>query len=196
MGECYCEDPHQDLPQVVLESWLLWLGWLRTMECFDLSWTDCSSTSAFRGRERDLPEGIGMLSLLLGPETKSDRTRRPDVVLASHTRAGFRPLRWLRRARSICGYPAGSSLVFRHADGSQWSSLFFRQHYLYLCLRRLQSEGDAYLRPLTTGANSIEARFWSLHCYRRGARTHVSRPIPGLRHASKDQVYEHARWRC
>jgi hypothetical protein len=71
---------------------------------------------------------------------------------------------------------------------------------LYPALRAQQQDGDPYLRPFTGGpGNSLEDKFWSLHCYRRGARTHVSRGgIYGhnrLKKATNDQVYEHARWR-
>jgi hypothetical protein len=47
--------------------------------------------------------------------------------------------------------------------------------------------------------NHIEDKFWSLHCFRRGARSQVS--WGGLygkyrfRKATKDEVYEHGRWR-
>ena len=72
----------------------------------------------------------------------------------------------------------------------------YREHFLYPCLRRLKADGDPYLRPLdVTGRNSIEARFLSLHCYRRGARSHVSRSTRTTMEATKDMIYEHARWR-
>jgi len=55
-------------------------------------------------------------------------------------------------------------------------SLYYCQQFLYPCLRRLKAAGDPCLRPLdATGRNSTEARFWSFHCYRSGARCHVSR---------------------
>ena len=51
--------------------------------------------------------------------------------------------------------------------------------------------GDPFLTRL-----DIELAFWSLHCYRRGARSHVSHLLPGRRtKATKEQVYEHGRWR-
>jgi hypothetical protein len=44
--------------------------------------------------------------------------------------------------------------------------------------------------------NSIPERFWSFHCYRRGARTHVSRSrSTNVRGATKAETMEHARWR-
>ena len=50
-----------------------------------------------------------------------------------------------------------------------------------------------------TPGNTIEAKFWSLHCFRRGARSQVSQGGIYGRHrfkkALKTQVYEHGRWR-
>jgi hypothetical protein len=57
--------------------------------------------------------------------------------------------------------------------------------------------GDAYLQKFDgSPGNSIPEGFWSFHCYRRGARTHVSRARPtNVRAALKAEVMEHARWR-
>jgi hypothetical protein len=50
-----------------------------------------------------------------------------------------------------------------------------------------------------TPGNTIESKFWSLHCFRRGARSQVS--CGGnfghqrFRKAYKTQFYEHGRWR-
>ena len=50
-----------------------------------------------------------------------------------------------------------------------------------------------------TPGNTVESKFWSLHCFRRGARSQVSRGGNFGRHrfrkALKSQVYEHGRWR-
>jgi hypothetical protein len=50
-----------------------------------------------------------------------------------------------------------------------------------------------------TPGNTIGSKFWSLHCFRRGARSQVSRGGNFGRHrfrkALKSQVYEHGRWR-
>ena len=50
-----------------------------------------------------------------------------------------------------------------------------------------------------TPGNTIEAKFWSLHCFRRGARSQISRGGLFGRHrfrkVLKSQVYEHDRWR-
>jgi hypothetical protein len=74
------------------------------------------------------------------------------------------------------------------------------RRHLYPFLYQRQVLGDPYLTPYSGGrGNSIEEKFWSLHCYRRGARSHVSRGGKFGHHrfkqATQAQVYEHARWR-
>jgi hypothetical protein len=90
--------------------------------------------------------------------------------------------------------------VFLHCDGSPWTSLEFRERYLYPSLRRQRMEGDPYLLTLDSHQEeSLEEAFWSLGSYRNGARSHVSRTRMEngvrLRKATPEEVYEHARWR-
>jgi hypothetical protein len=63
-----------------------------------------------------------------------------------------------------------------------------------------QLGGDAMLCAFDgTPGNTIESKFWSLHCFRHGARSQVSRGgnfgCHRFRKAYKAQVYEHGRWR-
>ena len=174
-----------------LANLLLWLGWLRSMECFTLTWEDVDSIHHSRSAKYELPTGVGFLELRLAPETKSNRTKRVDVVIAHLSGSGFQPARWFRRARSQSPGSSCTSLIFTDAAGAPWTSQFFRQQFLYPVLRRLKNAGDPSLTRL-----EIELAFWSLHCYRRGARSHVSHHLPGRRtKATKEQVYEHGRWR-
>jgi len=90
--------------------------------------------------------------------------------------------------------------IFCHPNGEKWSSKFFRTTFLYPSLHRQRRGGDKLLLPFDgSPANRLEDRFWSLHCFRRGGRSHVSRGgnfgHARLRKATKDEVYEHARWR-
>ena len=182
-----------DAAIAALANLVMWLGWLRTSEAFSLAWADVSVLHPSRAAERDLPANVGLLSLLLLPETKSSRTARADVIIAFTSASGLRAGRWFSSASS--SKPATSrpqSLIFSHSDGSPWTSLYFRQRFLYPCLQQEQAS-DPYLQ--FPSPETIETRFWSLHCYRRGARTHVSRASPGLRRATTEQIYEHARWR-
>ena len=81
-----------------------------------------------------------------------------------------------------------------------WTSYHYRHHYLYPGLLRLRARGDPFLAPFdgSDPTLTIPFQFWSLHSYRRGARTHCQRSQPGTLHrkATKTQVYEHARWRA
>ena len=135
-----------------------------------------------------------MLEYILLPETKLAQTYRADVVVVDTTPSGLHPLRWFRRVQSATPNWNNSDYIFVDEDGSLWSSKSFRHQFLYPCLTRLQQKGDPYLQ------GDIPSLFWSLHCYRRGACTHVDRAIL-KRKASlpqrsvKAMIYEHGRWR-
>jgi hypothetical protein len=187
-----------------LANLTLWLGWLRSSEVFGLHWGDFSVLEPCNGPQEDLPFGCGAVTLRLAPETKSSRTKRADVCVAYETLSGYHIGKWFHRARVATGvgpdWTANTTRVFIAADGSPWTSLHFRQHFLYPSLRAQQAAGDPYLRPYHGGVgNTLETKFWSLHCYRRGARSHVSRGGVFGRHrfrkATLAQIYEHARWR-
>merc|ERR1711884_38571 len=97
---------------------------------------------------------------------------------------------------------APSPKIFTHLDESLWTSKYFRATFLYPSLRRQQTNNDSYLRPFTDPpghSNSLEAKFWSIHCFCQGARTHVSRSgrvgTYRFKRATTEQIYEHGRWR-
>ena len=183
-----------------LANLLFWLGWLRSSEVFSLCWQDIEVTRPRDGPLVDLPPGCGMLAISLLPETKSSRTDSADVIVAYRTLSGFCVGQWFMRAFSLRPTASASALIFTNASGLPWDSHHFRQIYLYPSLHAQRSSGDPLLRAFDgSGGNSIEDKFWSIHCYRRGARSHVSRGgIYGanrFRRASPDQVYMHGRWR-
>jgi len=180
----------------------LWLGWLRARESLDLQWNRITVLDTPELiSSQDLPPGVGAALLQLGPETKTHRTVSADCVLSLRTAAGFDWHFWWTCVLQTCDVdypaPADGRCIFVHADGTPWTSLFFRTSFLYPALELQRLEGDAYLRPFDgSPGNSLAAKFYSLHCYRRGARTHVSRVhSPTYRRPTKDEVYEHARWR-
>ena len=172
----------------------LWLGWLRSSELFGLRWQDVTVVSPADGPSVDLPVGLGVILLRLLPETKSSRSASADVVVSYSTQSGLRPGVWLDRLRHALGSPPSLSLLFVHPDGTPWTSRFFRETFLYPSLRLQQAAGDPALRPYGT---SHGAKFWALHSFRRGARTHVSRRRLNAsgRVAPASLIYEHARWR-
>lgn len=173
------------------------LGWFRSSELFESQWNRYEVTEPADGPKYDLPVGIGVIRLIMGPETKSDRTFSPDVIMAYTTVSGFHLGRWFHRLRSSVdphlNYTRSYLRVFVHEDGTPWTSQYFRHTFLYPSLLSQAEAGDAYLRPYRS---SIPEKFWSLNCYRRGARSHVSH----ARHrsyatATNAQIYEHGRWR-
>ncbi|CAJ1959797.1 unnamed protein product [Cylindrotheca closterium] len=188
----------QDIALAGLANLVLWLGWLCSAECFGLNWEDCSILEPEDYGQADLPRNCGMVTFRLNPVTKSERTRTANVIIAYTAWSGLCTGKWFRRALSYRVRCTGP--VFCHANGIAWTSFSFRSTYLYPSLYKQRLEGDPLLLPFDgTPSNTIESRFWSLHCYRRGGRSHVS---PGeicggrrLTIASETQVYEHSRWR-
>jgi hypothetical protein len=187
-----------------LATLLLWLGWLRSSETFDLRWQDFNVVEPDNGPTVDLPRGCGVVGVRLGPETKSSRNQSVDMSLAHQCLSGCHLGKWFHRARRACGigadYKDCATRVFTHPAGTTWTSHFYRHQFLYPSLRQQLLAGDAMLAAFDeTPGNTIESKFWSLHCFRRGARSQVSRGgnfgHHRFRKALKSQVYEHGRWR-
>ena len=82
-----------------LANALLWLGWLRSLELFDLRWCDVGVILPMDGPQHDLPPGVGCLLLDLNPITKTSPHRTADIPIAYVTRAGFRPGLWFHRVQ-------------------------------------------------------------------------------------------------
>ena len=187
-----------DLLRAIVATHLLWLGWLRSSELFGLCWRDITIVFPPDGPSIDLPVGLGAVLLRLLPETKSSRSQTADVVISYSTRSGLHPGRWLHRLRRSLGSPPPHQQLFLHQDGSSWTSRSFRTTFLYPSLRSLQTAGDPALTPYTgPDGNRLEDKFWALHSFRRGARSHVSRRRLNAsgRPAPASLVYEHGRWR-
>ena len=135
-----------------------------------------------------------MLEYLLLPETKSAQTFRADVIVADTTASGLRPLHWYNRVCTLSPHRQSTDCIFVNEDGSPWTSLTYCQQFLYPCLSDLKATNDSYLL-----AGEIPSLFWSLHCYRRGAQTHVDRSSVERSHfrfqkSIKLMVYEHGHW--
>ena len=108
--------------------------------------------------------------------------------------------KWLHRLRAALGHasmPVSLEHLFQHPDGSPWTSQYYRTTYLYPFLHLQRMAGDAHLKPFDgVKGMTIEQAFYSMHSYRRGARTAVAklRPAP-YRKATTEEVNEHGRWR-
>jgi hypothetical protein len=179
---------------------VFWLGWLRSQETFQLKWTSVTVVDPKDGPTVDLPPNVGVCFLDLGPSTKTSRGVNAKVVISYQSLSGLSCGRWFKRAFAASG---GSDMandhryIFTHASGKLWSSRYYRHHFLYPSLERLRQEGDPFLRAFSdTPGNSIPEKFWSMHTYRRGARTHATKGSKkDSRRANIHQVYEHGRWR-
>jgi hypothetical protein len=185
-----------------LANLTFWLGWLRSSEAFSVDWDNITVYEPLDSASVDLPPNCGAVIFKMLPETKSARSHRVDVVMSYRTLSGFNLGKWVHRT-STCSLVDGvhpHSRVFTHSNGTVWDSRYFRRQYLYPALYAQRLEGDAFLRAFDgSPGNSIEDKLWSMHCYRRGARTQVTRGGSIARYrfrkASDSQIYEHARWR-
>ena len=191
-----------ELCKAALANLSLWLGWLRSMECFNLLWRDVHVTRPRDYALKEMPPFVGVVVLDLLPETKTERTRTADVVLAYRTMSGLSWGKWFQRLRYALqigeDWENDSRYLFAFASGSHWTSRYYRETYVYPVLRRLQVQGDpAFSTFDDTPGNRLEDHYNTLHMYCRGARRHVGQKRPGCRRkATNDEVYEHARWKC
>ena len=181
-----------------LANVILWLGWLRGGEAFGINQKDVRLILPRDGPAHDLPERVGAI-LIRMIEDKTHKDYEFDVVISFRCRTGLCAGKWLRRAQALGLWdPSVNAPLFRHPSGKPWTSYFYRHRYLYPGLRLLRERGDPFLARFDGSQPhlSFDYAFWSLHCYRRGARTHCQRSQPDRKHtkATKAQVYEHARW--
>ena len=123
-----------------------WLGWVRSAEGFGLDWEDAEVLHPEDGPRLELPDDCGCLQYRLSTETKSDRSRRADVLLAYRTSSGLCIGKWFLRAQYWRLNSEGA--IFCHVNGSRWTSRYFRETHLYPSLRRQQAAGGPTSCPL------------------------------------------------
>ena len=186
----------REIATVALCNLLAWLGWLLGGKTFGLDWDGIELTLPSNGAALDLPRGVGALMLRLLEQTKSNRTHAADLPIAFQTYSGLSPGKWiLRLHRAFAAdtmdpswWQADKRPLLAHADGSRWTSSYFRQTYLLPLLHQQRMNRDKYLLQFKCLADA----FWSMHCYRSGGRSHVSveRPLC-WRKATNEEVNEH-----
>ena len=167
------------------------------MELFSLRIRDVHLTLPEDGAIYNLPESVSVLGLKLIPSTKASQTRRADVWIAHTTSSGISAGRWWQRFMARKLDSVQDEHVFVSRDGQEWTSTYFRTTFLYPWLLELRSQGDVYLRPYDgTDNNSIPDAFYSLGCFRRGARLDVDQRREGsIRKATPREITKHGRWR-
>lgn len=198
------QDPglRRELARAGLANTLAWLAWLRASELFSLRWCDLDVTLPEDGPIHDLPPKVGVVQARLLEQTKTNRTKVADVVIAFQTGSGLTPGTWVLRLQSLMGLNNTTAKecteqIFQHRSGTNWTSNYFRTTYLLPSLHDQRLAGDPNLRPYDgSPGNSLADKFWSMHSYRRGGRSHVSRRREGCaRKATAEEVTEHGRWR-
>jgi hypothetical protein len=187
----------RDVAAAAVAHLLGWLGWLRSVELFSLTWGDVTITPPPHGARIGLPSGVGAIELRLLPETKSSRTKVADVVISYLCASGLAPGLWFEHLHCLWPGATGLDPLIRGADGRLWDSRHYRLHYLYPWLYRMQqSEGDPFLQAFTQEAgNRIEDKYYSLGTYHRGGRSACTKRNHGTRRATPEEIYKHGRWR-
>lgn len=172
-------------------------SWLRSNEFFSLNWGDVSSTPPDRHMEKGLQPGVGVIEMRLLDETKTNRTKVADVIVAyTSLSSGLSLGLWIDRMKALWPDAQNDDAFVRGGDGKRFTSAYFRNEYLYPFLHRLKQEGDATLLAFTQEVgNRIEDKYYSMNSYRRGGSSHSTKSRKGKKKASAIQVYEHGRWK-
>jgi hypothetical protein len=183
-----------------------WLAWLRGGELFSLRWSDLTACLPGDGASRGLPAALGAFLVRLLLQTKCQRSSVADVVVAFCTGSGLNYGKWVLRMRQHTIQATSADdpqewltddrFIFCHSSGEPWDSAYYRQTYLIPLLQIQRLEGDPYLREFDGSPGKTMAEiFYSMHCYRRGGRSHVSQRRPlCTRKATPEEVNEHGRW--
>jgi hypothetical protein len=185
--------------RAAIANLLAWLAWLRAVETFSVRWGRISIVRPVDGPQEGLPGGMGIIKVDLQAQTKSSQTRTADMVIA-YTTASDKSLGWwLEELRELIPLPMllPDNYALCHADGSPWTSHYFRHKHVYPLLSLQRSLGDAYLVKFDESVGKgLIPNFWSFNMYRRGARGQVSCQRPSnLRKATYAEVIEHGRWK-
>ena len=179
----------------------LWLTWCRGQEHFGLRFCDITMILPEASLSHGLPPGTGCLLERLKPDTKSSRTTQADVVAAYRTGSGLCLGEWYSRILRLEGLTweaaaADTRPICRQPDGTPWTSQFFRSTYLWPSLTQQRLEGEPTLQRFDDSPGlSIPERFYSMHCWRRGGNSHVTKKRRFCKRRATDrEIDEHGRW--
>ena len=147
-----------------------------------------------------LPSNVGAILLQLLPSTKSSRNKQVDIVIAWDTASGLSLGYWISKLFNLLhklNWDSPSGYLFRTTSTSPWNSHYFRVHHLYPLLHLQYLNGDATFRHINiTSSHDIPYYVYSMHSYRRGAKTHCTKKRDGcIRKARDCEDIEHGRWR-
>jgi hypothetical protein len=198
--DCTDQDARHELACAGLTNLLAYLGWLRGGEIFSAAPDDLTIVEPLAGPTRGLPPGVGALEYSLLAATKSDPTIAADVILAYTTLTGLSPGKWAARLAQFA--PVHAERLFSTNLMPTWTSRHFREKFAIPLLEVQRLSGEPTLQTFSTKAGQrIQDKVYSMHSWRRGGRSKVSRsarhsePKPkGARRATPDEIYEHGRW--
>ena len=184
MAECTSLHQKYDLIAAQCAELIAWLGWLRASELFTLRREDVELVPPSNGAVYGLPPNVGVILFQLLPSTKSSRNKQVDIVITWHTASGLNLGFWLRHLFNIMDvlkWSSPHSFLFRsNSESSHWSSNYFRTTHLYPLLHLQYLQGDVTLRHIQpTSSHGIPYHFYSMHSYRRGAKTFPTRKREG-----------------
>jgi hypothetical protein len=194
--ECKTPTGRREIAAAAVAHLFAWLGWLRSVELFSLTWDDVTLTRPRHGPRVGLALGIRVIELRLLPETKTNRTKVADIVIAYACASGLTLGLWLERLQCLWPDALADSPIIRGSTGTPWtSSHYFRTHHLYVWLHQMRAEGNPFLLTLTDmPGHRIEDKYYSMGTYRRGGRSSCTKRDNGTLKATPAEVYEHGRW--
>ena len=201
LNNCSTLTQKYDLVAAQCAELLAWLGWLRASELFTIRRNDVELVPPTQGAVYGLPPNVGAVLFQLLPSTKSSRNKQVDIVVAWQTSSGLRLGYWLRYLFHIMDqlkWTSPQSFLFRStSESTHWSSHYFRTNHLYPLLHLQYLQGDVTIRHIQpTTSHGIPYYFYSLHSYRRGAKTFPTRKRTGCRRAAtRIELENHGRWR-
>jgi hypothetical protein len=178
---------------------LTWLGWLRAVENFSVTWGNTVITPPHQGPELGLPFGMGAVAVDLLPQTKSNQTAATDIVIAYTTSLGKSLSLWLKRLWALC--PLAACLPFAyvlcHELALPWTSHYFWYTFVYLLLSVQRLLDNPFLQKFDKSpGKDLPEKFWSFNMYCRGGRGVVSWKRPGnTRVATLAEMVEYGCWR-
>jgi hypothetical protein len=179
---------------------LAYLGWLRSREIFEMATESVNLIAPDDGPTRNLSPNIGAIEFRLLAATKSDPTVTADCVVAWSCLSGLSLGRWMLQLRAHSSFH--SSMLFSTTRTPVWTSHHFRTNFVYPILQIQHLSGEPTLLAFSTRpGHRIRDKVYSMHSWRRGGRSRVSRKprhnepnLPGTRMATSTEVYEHGRW--
>jgi hypothetical protein len=193
------QESRRTMAQAIVTHIIAILGWLRACETFGLHWGDIGICRPTDGPTLGLPAGIGCVLFKLLAQTKSEQVRTVDLILAYMSASGLALGPWLEILQSLTPSHqlTPASFLLCHADGTPWTSHYYRHTYIYPALAVLRLLGDPYLSKFDgSPGKEIGQAFWWFNAYRRSGRTIISKKrTDTIRAATAVETVEHGHWR-